>query len=767
MNLNIRQKHIFYILGLTAVIYAIIVGYILVVAASNLNSMSERNVLGEVKLTGRALTDMFDSELQMVTTLGHSMGVYRNMSSEQWQTLFIEQMKQVEARNQHIFALWMGLELSAYVPGHTGPGRRQMAVWHERGELKIANQIKSLDGDTPLYKQAREAENGCIWEPYLDRAEGVEERLLMVSFVAPIRDAQGKFAGVVGSDISLKKLQTMIEELNHIEGSTACVLSNGGVIAAHTQSDLLSKRIEEVVPDEVESHDILQRIAKGEEFSYLRTNARGEDFLVAYVPVEIAQIGAPWSISLSVPMRIIRAQNKRIVGMALLFSLIAFIAISIVIIGVSNSISRPIVRMTQNLNRLADGEISEELAMQISTGDEIEEMSKALNSTIYGLNNKSHFAKAIGKGIYDADIKLMSDRDALGQQLLQMRDNLKRASEEESQRREEAQRAAWANAGHARLGELLRQHSDNLQQLCDDVVSELARYVKVNQVGLFLRKDDDDENAANSSYVLQAAFAWNRKKHFRKEIEPGEGLVGACALERAPIFMTEVPEGYITITSGVGEASPRCVLLMPLQSDNQVEGVLELASFHPLQPHEVDFVARTADSIASTVRSVRVNHRTRELLEQSQMQAEEMKSQEEEMRQNMEELQATQEEIARKTEEISGFVNSIQNSSFVVEYDTNGTVIEVNDGYLRLTGLTRHDVIGHHHADRLQMTAEQRSGYAQFWDDLRAGHSRKMRTHLKVDGRDAELLEVYVPVHDGDGRVSKVMKLGYLQSDFV
>jgi methyl-accepting chemotaxis protein len=251
------------------------------------------------------------------------------------------------------------------------------------------------------------------------------------------------------------------------------------------------------------------------------------------------------------------------------------------------------------------------------------------------------FADSISQGNLVAKYNA-ENPDELGKSLIDMRKSLIEASERE-------EREKFANVGLARIGEILRLHADNLETLCDKVIEEIVRYMKSNQGSIFAI---ENQGADNEHLKLMGARAWDRKKYLQKTFQPGEGLVGQAAIEKHTIFLTKVPDQYVTITSGLGEANPNCILIVPLKSENIVVGVIELASFKVYQDFEIKFMEKVGESIASTIITTRNNQKNKELLEKSNVLTEQMRAQEEEMRQNLEEMQATQEEMHRKNREI-------------------------------------------------------------------------------------------------------------------
>ena len=87
-------------------------------------------------------------------------------------------------------------------------------------------------------------------------------------------------------------------------------------------------------------------------------------------------------------------------------------------------------------------------------------------------------------------------------------------------------------------------------------------------------------------------YAFEKRKYVNKQVRKGQGLVGEVYQEGSTVYLTEVPEDYINITSGLGESNPRSILLTPLNLNDEIYGVVELASFKAFQPYQIEFVEK-------------------------------------------------------------------------------------------------------------------------------------------------------------------------------
>ncbi len=320
------------------------------------------------------------------------------------------------------------------------------------------------------------------------------------------------------------------------------------------------------------------------------------------------------------------------------------------------SLSTPINRTKNMLLSMSKGILPEAKLKEGS--DEIGQMAKALHLVVRSLRAVSDFAIQIGKGNFDTEFTPLSEEDVLGHSLIEMREELKKAKTEEEIRAEENLQRTWASQGVALFSDIQRNHSDNINELTFEIISNMVQYTNSNQGGIFIVNDNDRENIF---LEMTACYAYDRQKFLKRKIEIGEGLVGRCYQEHEKIFLTDIPQNYIKISSGLGEESPKCLLLVPLAYNDNIYGIMEIASFNIYKEYEIEFMERIGESIAATISSVKANVQTQMLLEQSQQQAEEMSAQEEEMRQNMEELRATQEQSARREQELIRELETIKN----------------------------------------------------------------------------------------------------------
>ncbi|MEE4196773.1 MAG: GAF domain-containing protein [Bacteroidales bacterium] len=311
-------------------------------------------------------------------------------------------------------------------------------------------------------------------------------------------------------------------------------------------------------------------------------------------------------------------------------------------------VQKPVKSATEKLKLLVKGDLNFDVDKQFELyNDEAGQMNAALAQLISNLKDTAEFARQIGEGNLDHDIELLSNADHLRIALTEMRVKLQEAKKIQEEKRIEEEKRLWANEGLAKLNEILRKQND-VEELSYQIISFLVTYIKANQGGIFIRNNEEDKNI---TLDLKAFYAFNRRKYIKRSFELGEGLVGNCAIEKKRIHITEIPDNYIRITSGLGGSNPRSLILIPMKLEEEVLGVIEIASFNPYHKYQIEFLEQASLSIASSLNMAETNKRTSELLEKTQQQAEEMAAQEEEMRQNMEELQATQEESSRRAED--------------------------------------------------------------------------------------------------------------------
>lgn len=296
-------------------------------------------------------------------------------------------------------------------------------------------------------------------------------------------------------------------------------------------------------------------------------------------------------------------------------------------------------------------------------------------------------------------------QDEIGQALIKVQQELKDLKADEERRN-------WITNGLARFGEILRNKSE-LKEYGYKIISNLVKYLGANQGGIFIKNEDDKGHYLE----LIACYAYERRKYLEERVYEGSGLLGESMIEKDFIFMTDVPDNYIKITSGLGQGVPRNLVVIPLMFNEQYYGAIELASFSILQPYQVSFLKEVCESIASEIASIKIVSNTQRLLDESNGLTQELREREDEMRKNMEELALTQEGMTRKQTELNSYLQAINNTIASVEFDMAGRFVSANEIFLTVMGYTAKELVNADYTDMMVLD----TSVQMMWDNLKMG----------------------------------------------
>ena len=541
-------------------------------------------------------------------------------------------------------------------------------------------------------------------------------------------DIYGKrfFAGLPienGNDKSLLIFEIDADELNSILSDTLGLGKSGEVLlvsrSANNQNINILNTLRHKPSDSIEVVEpssrkgvSLEKALNGESGESFDIDYRGKEVLAAYQPVAKSN----WAVVAKIDTDEIYGSTSGMLMQYGIGGLLLLIASGFLSLIVSKQVTRPINTLKSNLDLLRNGILPERIDRM--SQDEIGDMAENVNQLNESLKATARFAQEIGEGNFDADYQPVSNNDALGNALINMRDNLIEAEKRDKERN-------WIVTGVAEVGEILRS-GDNLEELGDEVIKFIIDKIGAVQGAFYVLNDDNEDDKALEIY---ASYAYNRKKYLNARFRFAEGLIGQAAAEKDTILRTEIPDDYLTITSGIlGEARPGCLLIVPLVAEEKVYGALEFAGYQKFTPSEVRFVEELSVITARTVFNIKVNERTRKLLAESQAMSAELQEKQEILRQNAEEMQATQEELQRSNQRLEEQVEEVnrtqrrmqillENASEVITiYDEEGTIQYVSPSVEPILGYSQSEMKGTHDIEKVH--PDQQEAFKKLFDKL-------------------------------------------------
>jgi len=254
----------------------------------------------------------------------------------------------------------------------------------------------------------------------------------------------------------------------------------------------------------------------------------------------------------------------------------------------------------------------------------------------------------------------------------------------------------WENEGLAIFGDILKNNSDDLEKQSSEIISTLVKYTGSTQGGLFIV---NDENETHQFLELKASYAYERRKFLQKRIEFGEGMLGALWREGDTALITEIPQDYLSITSGLGKANPSCLLIVPIKTDDKIEGIIEIASLKVYEKYQIDFIERLSRRIATNLAAVKSNEKNIKLLYAAKDFSKQIEAKEVELQKKVEEYDSWVQQFEKK-------LNNVSEESHIYQYvlnkiydgiiitDEKFSIIKVNNHILRKFRYKRSEIEG-------------------------------------------------------------------------
>ncbi|MCG2831226.1 MAG: response regulator [Desulfobacteraceae bacterium] len=320
-------------------------------------------------------------------------------------------------------------------------------------------------------------------------------------------------------------------------------------------------------------------------------------------------------------------------------------------IGQVNAGFRNVINSLLDITAVCEAAAVGDFTKSVEIRSEKDSLGKSVNQMAENLRNVVTQSKRIAEGDYSIEIQPYSENDELGIALHKMTSALKEMVADYERRN-------LLKSARMELNDTMRGEQ-NIAELAKNIISYICEHIGAKIGALYIVEKD--------KLFLAGSYAYQKINEQFKEIKFNQGLVGQAAQKKKPILLTDIPEDYIKIESGLGNALPRHIVLFPFLIEETVKGVIEIGSFQEFSELDLSFLEQVSDSIAIAVNSAQSRNKMASLLEQTMEQSEELEVQQEELRQTNEELEEQAQILEEQKEKIQKTNLELNNARKLLE----------------------------------------------------------------------------------------------------
>ncbi|MEA3450331.1 MAG: GAF domain-containing protein [Bacteroidota bacterium] len=754
MRRNLRLRIFFSIILTTIIIYVVAISVTLFQVKKTYTKNLTEQTQKIIKSSADFFNKIFSEDLEVLRATKNALEALSEQPYSQLINLQDEIVSEILEETPQFLSLGISWEMkyadSSYYKNH---GRYRYVYYWANGTITIRNDTLNVDdpGIGSLYYMFKISKTDDVTDIYKDSYSGKKQDMKLMSSIGTPIMRNNNFIGLLSCDISLDRFNRLIIGVKPNSESHTFLISHTGRIVANSDG-YINKPVSYILRNDVVKNNILIKLKEGKTVNYVKKDSLGRKSLVIIEPFYFGKIKRAWGIGVIVPLDVIQKTANNLVITNFIVAIIGLFLIVFITIYIVNRITKPINDAVASLSKISEFDISEDYKLKSDSIDEIGKMVSSINRLIDSLSNVRNFTYEISKGNLDVKYEKISEKDVLSQAFINMQRSLKIASLDSDKRVEEEKTQKWVVDGESIIGEILRDYSQQIDVLYYKIISQLTKYTNSSQGAIFIVNHDE------KNITLEASYAYERRRYLKKNIPFGVGLIGRSVQEAEMIYITDVPKGYSSIVSGLGKEEPRSILIVPFKFNDIIYAVVELNSFYDFRPHMRKFVDKIGVSVASTIANLQITLQTTKLVDELKMRAKQQESHDEEMKQNLEEMQTTQEELHRKVTEYEHIVGALNQVSYVVEYNMERKIVDINNKLLQFLDKSKNELIGTTQGAFME-NKEKKEELDDLWKNISMGKVTMFTQRVNIGGKIYWFSEAYIPVFNIDGIPHKVINI--------
>ena len=736
----------------------------------NTNQLIDNKKLEIEKTTSEMalqINTFIEAKINISTTIASSFENFQDIEEKNRRTVYDNILKNCLTKNNALLAVWVKFKPYTIDNNDTlyentihGISGQYIKCFY-RDKEKIVEKPRTLQDEmefTNFIDNKKQNSRAYIYAPKTNNySNSLTDTTFIISIISPIY-YNNEFIGITGIDIELQELMNLFATEQQLYD--IYILSDEKKFIFHANKKFQNKLLTNIYPTLSENYQLIKKIEAGESF----TNS-GKIFhsitenYYFFNSIFIKDANKFWNIIISVPSSEINRKKSEWIISIIITAIILYLFLLFIPFLLSNFLKAFLKKISLFLKKLSTGEFYSNEKKNISFAiKDLQNISEEQETLQKNLQKTAKFATTLSKSNIDADFKAHSENDILGKSLIKLQNNIIKNKQRDEERLEKQKNINWFNAGIAKFSEILRKNQNDIESLTYMTISQLTEYIDAIQGGFFVTNFDNENNTNYLS--LSAFYSYNRKIYLKKRIDYGDGLVGTCAIEQK-IIHTQIPDNYLEISSGLGKAKPQCAILCPLLFNNELYGVIEIASINQIKDYQIKFVENISGTIASAIASYKINRKTVELLKESNKHSDKMIKKETELKEKIREFEIIQAEASKAEKQMNGIINSLNEIGYTAEFDIKMKAISVNNKLLKILKTTYSEATSKNYFDFFSIDIDDLEQHNKYWETVKKGNNVAFFLKTMVAGNEIWFNVILSPIFDENNQVIKTLFIAF------